>query len=426
MNKYKILMISDHLLSGSGVGTQGRYLATGLVNTGKYTIRQFGAAIRHSDYSIQQPHPEILIRPIDGFGTKELYRQFLATERPDAVMLFTDPRFFSNLFEVHDEFHQLCPIVYNHLWDQSQFPPLYNKNVYDACDLLNCINRPTYDFLDKLYAGQNKVNYIPHGVPDNIFKKLPDDIVNSYRKKITNYFKRRDYGEINTDNEFIILWSNRNAHRKRPADVLWSLRLFIDKLKEQGRKPEVTLFMHTNPDDHEGPKLTHIVELFNLQQHVIFSKNEISFEEMVLLYNSADITLNISFAEGFGLALLESMMCETPIVALKTGGMTRQVVNCYDETENGVALPVEYQKMVGSQDVPYIVEDYVSNETIADSILKMYDMPKSDRELLGAKCREYANKQFNLKNVIADWDRTIEECIKNWRSRRPKWTSTTI
>ena len=50
--KKKILMLSDHALSTSGVGTQSRHLINGLVDKGCWTVRQFGAAMKHDDYEV--------------------------------------------------------------------------------------------------------------------------------------------------------------------------------------------------------------------------------------------------------------------------------------------------------------------------------------------------------------------------------------
>ena len=44
-------MLSDHALSTSGVGTQSRFLIEGLIAKGDWTVRQFGAAMKHADYS---------------------------------------------------------------------------------------------------------------------------------------------------------------------------------------------------------------------------------------------------------------------------------------------------------------------------------------------------------------------------------------
>ena len=50
--KYKILLLSDHALSTSGVGCQSRFLMDGLIRKGNWSVRQFGAAIKHTNYDV--------------------------------------------------------------------------------------------------------------------------------------------------------------------------------------------------------------------------------------------------------------------------------------------------------------------------------------------------------------------------------------
>ena len=131
--------------------------------------------------------------------------------------------------------------------------------------------------------------------------------------------------------------------------------------------------------------------LFKLEKNVTFSNDKSSFNDMNKLYNASDTILTRSSAEGFGLPTLEAMYAGKPIIALKTGGLTRQVVDHRDGSENGVALPVELESLVGSQMVPYIVDDYVTNETVAKAILKMYDFGPEHRRELGLKAMKYAH-----------------------------------
>ena len=48
--KFKVVVLSDHALSTSGVGTQTRHLIEGLLKKNKWSFRQFGAALKHQDY----------------------------------------------------------------------------------------------------------------------------------------------------------------------------------------------------------------------------------------------------------------------------------------------------------------------------------------------------------------------------------------
>ena len=74
MKKKKILMLSDHALSTSGVGTQSRHLINGLLEKypGEWSFRQFGAAIKHDNYDVQVVNEDFVIKPTDGFGTERI------------------------------------------------------------------------------------------------------------------------------------------------------------------------------------------------------------------------------------------------------------------------------------------------------------------------------------------------------------------
>ncbi|HAI36647.1 MAG TPA: hypothetical protein DCM40_00100, partial [Maribacter sp.] len=90
----------------------------------------------------------------------------------------------------------------------------------------------------------------------------------------------------------------------------------------------------------EGPNLLMTSEMLGLNDHVFFSNQRLDFDKMNILYNISDFCMNISYAEGFGLPTLEAMMAGVPIVAVKTGGLTRQVVDHRDGSENGAAIDV--------------------------------------------------------------------------------------
>jgi hypothetical protein len=179
--KKKILFLSDHPLAPSGVGVQARMLIEGLLRTGKYTFRCLGGAIKHPDYSTTVVNQDFIIKPVDGFGTREQVRNILMTERPDALILFTDPRQFVWLWEVEDEIHQLCPIAYWHVWDNDPYP-VFNQVWYESTDLINCLSYKTYEMVAKHFP--EKTNYIPHSFPRSLYFPAPDDQVQLASKKL--------------------------------------------------------------------------------------------------------------------------------------------------------------------------------------------------------------------------------------------------
>lgn len=408
--KFKILVLSDHALSTSGVGTQTRHLLNGLIEKGCWTFRQFGAAVKHSDYRTVVVNDDFVIKPIDGFGNPDLIRVTIATEKPDAIFLFTDPRFFIWLFEMEDEIHQSCPIVWWHVWDNYPYPE-YNDVLYQATDLINCHSHMTYSMIKDRYP--EKTNFIPHALPENVYFPINSDSVNQSKIEILGS-DRKDH--------FVGIWVNRNAKRKRPSDILASWKLFLDKIEKEHGHRKATLIMHTDPMDNEGPNLFKVVENLEIESNVFFSNNRLEFEKMNILYNISDVCLTISFAEGFGLSTLESMMCGTPIIAPKTGGLFRQVVDHRDGTENGVALDIKVKTLVGSQTVPYIYEDYADINDAAEGIYKLYSKSDKEKSDLSKKVYNYASGEFKLQKTVDMWHETLLKTIKDYKENKDKKT----
>ena len=178
--KLKVLVLSDHALSTSGVGTQSRHLIEGLLKKNKWTFRQFGAALKHADYRTVIVNDDFIIKPIDGFGNQELIRVTLATEKPDILFIFTDPRFFIWLFEMEDEIHQVCPIVWWHVWDNYPYPE-FNDVLYQSTDLINCHSHMTYELLKSKYP--DKVNFIPHAIPREHFYRFGSEEIKKHKSE---------------------------------------------------------------------------------------------------------------------------------------------------------------------------------------------------------------------------------------------------
>ena len=62
--------------------------------------------------------------------------------------------------------------------------------------------------------------------------------------------------------------------------------------------------MHTEPHDPNGQDLTAIIQELDMHDEVAISVQKVGPESC--LYNTTDCVLNISDAEGFGLATLEA------------------------------------------------------------------------------------------------------------------------
>ncbi len=391
-------------------------LFTGLVNTGNWQIRSLGAAIKHQSYDQIVVNPDFIVKPIDGFGDPTLLRSLLVSERPDALLLFTDPRFFNHIWHMENEIRNVCPIAYWHLWD-SPLAPQFNRYVYDSCDLINCINWHTYEFASKW--APERTNYVPHAVPPDLYRPLSDVEVKAAKLKLLGP-ERMDH--------FIVLYVSRNATRKMTPDVMASFKDFLDQLEKTHGHRKATLVMHTDPIDQEGTSLPEYANLFDIARDVIYSKERVEFGMMNTLYNIADVLVSRSCAEGFGLSVLEAKMAGTPVVGLMTGGVGRQVKDHITGEEYGVALEPDVVSYAGNLMCPYITNDYVSNAKVAAGIMKMYDVGAETRRSIGLRSREHALREYDLTKMVNDWDTSLSSMIDAWKMKRaqPKWTHTAL
>ena len=412
--KHKILWLSDHPLCPSGVGVQSRFLIEGLLKTGNYSFRCLGGAIKHQNYDTIAANEDFIIKPVDGFGTHDMIRQILLTERPDAMVLFTDPRQFTWLWEIEDEIRQICPIAYWHVWDNDPYPA-FNSVWYESTDLINCLSKKTYDLIKPNFP--EKTNYIPHAFPEHVYYQLPDEFLKDLRKQ--KFGPNADW--------FIGLWVNRNATRKMPNDVLNAWKLFLDNLEKEEGHRKALLIMHTDPVDNEGPNLLAVSEMLGLKGNVAFSTQKVEFPDMNVLYNLADFNINISKAEGFGLSTLISMQVGKPIIASYTGGHIHQVINHNTGFEHGVAVKPTARSMVGSQMVPYIYDDHVNFEDVAAGMMKLYKMGPEGRAEIGKQAKQYVAEEFGYEKMVSEWDRTLSGCINNFKTNKPaRWSASRL
>lgn len=412
-HKHKILLISDAPISTSGVGLATKYLIDHFQATGKFSILSLAAAIRHENYTPMKlkEWPDVIMIPVDSYADKAMLRKIIDIEKPEAIFIITDPRFYIPLFEMSDEIHQQCPLLYWHVWDNPPYPK-YNEFYYKSTDFIGCINKLTYNMLVE-NGFKDKVEYIPHGVPECDYRILPQDEVKKHR---ANHLG-------DTENEkFILFYNSRNALRKRTGNVMWAFKLFLDMLPEVERE-KCQLIMQTPVHDPEGQNLHRVAEVLEITKNVGFNEKRVANSVMNEFYNIADATISLSSEEGFGLCILESLMAGTPVICTKTGGMQDQVI---DEEENrvfGHCLESDATSLIGSQSTPYIESHSVSPQKAALAIFDLYNKKKElgpvyKNTIAGEAAHESALRRFNLPKVQKQWEEAILREIEKFKAKQ--------
>jgi len=274
-------------------------------------------------------------------------------------------------------------------------------------DFISTISKVTDDIV-KQAAPEVLRKYIPHAVNGDIFKPVSPEKIENLREQSLPESDR---------NKVIFFWNNRNARRKQSGTLIWWFKEWLDK---NDLHDKAQLIMHTDPGDPHGQDLNHIIEHLGLNdRQVLLSTKKIPPENLAAMYNMVDCTINISDAEGFGLATLESLSCGTPIIVNMTGGLQEQVINGNDLF--GIPLLPSSKSIIGSQDVPYIYEDRIDKGQFFSALSKIYDMGAVERRRMGMAGKKHVETNYSFQAFNNAWVNFMDTIYKeegSWENRK--------
>jgi len=175
--KKKIILLSDDLRMSSGVGTMSREIVLGTIK--EFDWVQVAGAIKHPDSNkvvdlTDSVRKEMGIKdcylrlyPVSGYGSQDIVREVMRLENPDAILHYTDPRFWGWLYEMEHELRQNIPIFYYNIWDDWPAPH-YNEFFYESCDLIMNISKQTVSIVKEVAKKKPRNDwdntYLPHGI----------------------------------------------------------------------------------------------------------------------------------------------------------------------------------------------------------------------------------------------------------------------
>ena len=178
--------------------------------------------------------------------------------------------------------------------------------------------------------------------------------------------------------------------------------------------------MHTDARDPHGQDLPHIIETLGLTDgQVLLSTAKVPPEELALMYNAADFTINIADAEGFGLGTLESLSCGTPIIVTMTGGLQEQVTNGTDWF--GIGIQPASKAVIGSLTVPYIYEDRVSKKDFISALSDAMKMSSKLYKRMSRQGQEHVKNNYNFEGYEQQWVAKMDEITEkhgSWETRQ--------
>ena len=433
--KKKILLLGDDFRLPSGIGTISKEIIYNTIQ--HFDWVQIGGALQHPEAgqmldlssAVAQEtgvaDASVKLIPYNGYGDRNVLFSVLNQEKPDAILHFTDPRYWVWLYQLEHEIKTTynIPIAYYSIWDDLPYP-MWNAPFYGSCDMIMGISKQSdnihrevltqngFEVVDfdsdnresDVKANQIVTGFVPHGLNHKIYTP-----VNTATPEYQAMHKK-----WKTDNgvDFIVMWNNRNIRRKQPGDLILSFKHFVSQLPAD-QQSKVALLMHTQPIDENGTDLIAVWKTLAPECKVLFSQEKLSSQDLNLVYNVADVVANIGSNEGWGLSSTEAILSGTPIINNVTGGLQDQ---CGFEDEDGNwlrfdgvfatnhmgtfkkhgiwAKPVfpSNRSLQGSPTTPYIFDDRVNYEDVGDAMLYWYNMTAESRMACGAEGRAWAMK----------------------------------
>ena len=468
--KKKILLLADDFRLPSGIGTICKEIILNTVH--HYDWVQLGAAIEHPDKGkafdlsaeiAQQTgvaDASVKLIPWSGYGDRNILFTLINQEQPDAIFHFTDPRYWNWLYALEHEIKTTygIPLIYYSIWDDLPYP-MWNAPFYGSCDLIMGISKQSdnihrevlkqngFGVFDYDSNTNNKkpqgtdiiTGFVPHGLDPNVFKPLDE----------TDPVYKSHLQRIKTENgvDFVVMWNNRNIHRKHPADLVLAFKHFVDQLPD-AEKTRVALLLHTAAVDNNGTDLRAVAAAIAPDCKIIFSEQKLSATDLNAMYNVADVVVNIGSNEGWGLSSTEAMLAGTPIVNNVTGGLQDQC-GFTDESGKWITFDTDFpsnhtgrykkcgnwvnpvfpsnRSLQGSPVTPYIFDDRCNAKDVAQAIYSWWLTPKATREHDGLEGRGFclANglTAQQMGNKMIDM---IDFLFESGPNQRPRYTLTKV
>ena len=216
------------------------------------------------------------------------------------------------------------------------FSKTIGRKIYLRSDAIVAKTRSAKLFLENLRCDSRKIHVIPPTIDMTRFKRVKEDMLT------------RKYSTLG---KIVILFVGSLIPVKNPMALLEAFReLCEDK--------DAHLIMVSSQGSLSGD-VSRYVRQNNLQSKVTIIPY-MPLSDMPILYSSADILVSSSLMEIFGMTMLESLSCGTPVIATPTAGANELIVN----GENG-QISSDFEASSIAQSMKFVLND--KPELIGDS-----------------------------------------------------------
>jgi glycosyltransferase involved in cell wall biosynthesis len=248
---------------------------------------------------------------------------------------------------------QLRQYPASYIFDNSKNNFLLKKRYFTSLDKLTIVTPSNWlaNEVKKSFLNKYNIKVIHNGIDLNIFKI-----------KKSNFKKK-----LNIENKFMILgvanvWEERKGFE------------YFVKLSNIIQNDEVIVLVGLNDK-----------QLKNLPRNIIGIKRTNNLEELVDIYNSADVFVNPTLEDNFPTINLESLACGTPVITFDSGGSPETI-------DNNTGIVVE-------------------KGNIKDLYKAIQNIKNIGKNVFMDKCRTRVEKYFDKNDRFDEYIKLYQEVI---------------
>lgn len=263
-----------------------------------------------SSFTPQEPNFKKILVDAPHYSLKEQIKflKILNSENLDLMHFthFNAPIRYKKPFivTIHDLTHNLFPGR-----KMKSFPyrlaykAVVKNAVKKAAKVIAVSNNTKEDLIKILKVPEKKIEVIYEGANEE-FHRLSDDDLKKYEKILAE-----KYGISKP----FLLYTGVHRYHKNLVRLIEAFKILVDGDSRSSSHPDLQLVI-TGKSDPLYPEVESEAVKQNLQNKVIFT-GLVKEDELIALYNLANIYVFPSLYEGFGLPVLEAFACGTPICA---------------------------------------------------------------------------------------------------------------
>jgi glycosyltransferase involved in cell wall biosynthesis len=245
-----------------------------------------------------------------------------------------------------------------------------------------------------------KAKYVSLGVDTDEFRPVYDH-------------KEREllHGAIIPDSvRMTIGWVHRNIMRKRLSDMMIAFQKFTER--KAGREKEVAFLLHTDPSDPEGSDVRELKSRLVGRDRCFFLSPSMGQDPryLNLLFDKMDVHVDISWNEGFGCTVAESMSAGVPNIVVASAELPHLV------GDTGWVLPPTVSHSVANRTYPplntqiLIDFDILGVDPLVDTLERLFENMGDVRSRREA-ARQRILDHFSIEDTAKKMEKELEEAV---------------